>query len=152
MYGFCLILIGSLTLYVWISMCIPWEKMKEGTIVPMRTTPKQVETGLKGKCWQLWLTYNCTSLDTIAGVIVRAGYRWQLAIRWRNVSQFVAKIRSAFVQGSAANSSLLVDHIVWNKDSRSNNYAYILIFLILLLLHYVDYICHHPRLWNKRKT
>ncbi|KAL0124039.1 hypothetical protein PUN28_006079 [Cardiocondyla obscurior] len=29
-----------------------------------------LETGLKGKCWQLWLTYNCTSLDTIASVVV----------------------------------------------------------------------------------
>lgn len=50
------------------------------------TTRQVVETGLKGKCWQLWLTYNCTSLDTIASIIIRAGYRWKLAIRWRDVS------------------------------------------------------------------
>jgi len=76
------------------------------------TTKRVVETDLKGKCWQLWLTYNCTSLDTIAGIVVRARYRWKLAIRWCDVSQFVAKIRSAFVQGSAPNSGLLIDYVI----------------------------------------
>lgn len=139
--------------YVQISMCIPWKDERRNYRADATTT-RQIEIDLKGKCWQLWLTYNCTSLDTIAGVIVWAGYRWKLAIRGCDVSQFIAKIGSAFVQGSAANSGLLVDYVVWNKDARSYNYecTYILILLILLLTNYIDYICHHPRLWNKRKT
>lgn len=107
-----LTLIGSLTLYVRISMCNPLRKDERRNYRADATTTRQVETDLKGKCWQLWLTYNCTSLDTIAGVVVRAGYRWKLAIRWCDISQFVAKIGSTFVQGSAANSGLLVDHII----------------------------------------
>lgn len=114
------------------------------------TTTRQVETGLKGKCWQLWLTYNCTSLDTIAGVIVWTGYGWKLAIRWRDVSQFVPKIGSTFVQGSAANSGLLVDYVIWN-EARSNKCEF-LTDLISLLIYCIDYICHHPCLWNKRNT
>lgn len=85
-------LVGSLTMYdiyIYAKKCVYFlrkDERRNYRADATTTTQVVVETGLKGKCWQLWLTYNCTSLDTIAGVVVGTGYGWQLAIRWRDVS------------------------------------------------------------------
>lgn len=92
-------LVGSLTMY---NICkkmyfLRKDERRNYRADATTTTQVVVETGLKGKCWQLWLTYNCTSLDTITCVVVGTRYRRQLAIRWRDISKFVTKIGSAFV-------------------------------------------------------
>ena len=63
-------------------------------------------------CWQLWLTYHCTSLDAIAGVIIGSGNGGQFTVGRGDVSKLVAQIWPSLVEGRSAYPGLLVNHVV----------------------------------------
>lgn len=58
------------------------------------------------------LTYDCTSLNPVAGVVVRSGYGWQLAVRWGNVAELVTEVGATLVQGGTGSHCLIVNYIV----------------------------------------
>lgn len=58
------------------------------------------------------LTYDCTSLNPVAGVVVRARNRGQLAIGWGNVAELITQIGATLVQGGTGSHSLIVNYIV----------------------------------------
>lgn len=58
------------------------------------------------------LTYDCTSLNPVAGVVVGAGHGRQLPVRWCDIAELVTEIRAAFVQGGAGSHCLIVNYIV----------------------------------------
>lgn len=58
------------------------------------------------------LTYDCTSLNPVAGVVVGAGNRGQLAIGWGNVAELIAQIGASLVQGGTGSHCLIVNYIV----------------------------------------
>lgn len=64
------------------------------------------------------LTYRSTSLDPVTGVVVRSGYRRQFTVGRSNVSQFIAQVRAAFVQGRVSVHWLVVDNVICNVIER----------------------------------
>lgn len=58
------------------------------------------------------LTYDCTSLNPVAGVVVGAGHGGQLPVGRRDVAELVTQVRATLVQGGAGSHCLIVNYIV----------------------------------------
>jgi hypothetical protein len=62
------------------------------------------------------LTYDCTSLDAIACIVVWAWHRWQLSV-WRcNVTELITKVWASLIHCRIPTSRLVVRNIIWKEN------------------------------------
>jgi len=58
------------------------------------------------------LTYDCTSLNPVAGVVVGSGNGGQLPVGRGDVAELIPQVRTTLVQGGAGSHCLIVNYIV----------------------------------------
>lgn len=58
------------------------------------------------------LTYDCTSLNPVAGVVIGSRNRGQLPVGRGDVSELIPQIWTTLVQGGAGSHCLIVNYIV----------------------------------------